>query len=65
MESEDVQKTDVINLCNIGLTATIAVFQHIYLLFPPQLSLPLVPLCVCTEVSCQAEGFSLGCDNHL
>jgi hypothetical protein len=28
MESEDVQKSDEINLCNLGLTATIAVFQH-------------------------------------
>jgi hypothetical protein len=28
MESEDVQKSDEINLCNRGLTATIAVFQH-------------------------------------
>jgi hypothetical protein len=28
MESEDVRKSDVVNLCNIGLTATIAVFQQ-------------------------------------
>jgi hypothetical protein len=28
MESEDVQKSDEINLCNLGLTATIAVFQQ-------------------------------------
>jgi hypothetical protein len=37
MESEDVQKSDEINLCNLGLTATIAVFQQalIYLLGRP------------------------------
>jgi hypothetical protein len=28
MESEDFQKSDEINLCNRGLTAAIAVFQH-------------------------------------
>jgi hypothetical protein len=28
MESEDIQKSDEINLCNRGFTATIAVFQH-------------------------------------
>jgi hypothetical protein len=29
MESEDIQKSDEINLCNRGLTATIAVFQQL------------------------------------
>jgi hypothetical protein len=33
MESEDVQKSDEINLCNRGLTATIAVIPTIGVIF--------------------------------
>ena len=34
MESEDIQKSDEINLSNRGLAATIAVFQHGWMLKP-------------------------------